>query len=77
LKRAESVKEYLVKERGVDAGRITTRSAAATKPVDTGTSLTSHAKNRRVEVIFVPEGASLPKYRSIEPSAFALSFDLS
>jgi outer membrane protein OmpA-like peptidoglycan-associated protein len=60
-KRAEAVKAYLVKERGVDESRITVRSAGATKPVDTGTSAASRAKNRRVELIFVPEGASAPE----------------
>ena len=30
--RAEAVKDYLVKERGIEESRITTRSAAATKP---------------------------------------------
>jgi len=60
-KRAEAVKDYLVKERGVDESRITVRSAAATKPVDTGTTVDARARNRRVEVIFVPEGATAPE----------------
>ena len=59
--RAEAVKTYLVKERGVDEARITTRSAGATRPLDTGKSAAARAKNRRVEVIFVPEGATLPE----------------
>jgi outer membrane protein OmpA-like peptidoglycan-associated protein len=59
-KRAEAVKSYLVKERGVEEARITTRSAGASKPLDTGTSAMARAKNRRVEVIFVPEGATVP-----------------
>jgi outer membrane protein OmpA-like peptidoglycan-associated protein len=60
-KRAEAVKAYLVQERGIDESRISVRSAAATKPLDTGTSATARAKNRRVEVIFVPEGAVVPE----------------
>ncbi|HEY3155501.1 MAG TPA: outer membrane beta-barrel protein [Candidatus Eisenbacteria bacterium] len=60
-RRADAVKEYLVKERSIEASRITTRSAAATKPVDNGTDAAAQARNRRVEVWFVPEGATVPK----------------
>src|SRR5207247_1313761 len=59
-KRAEAVKAYLVKNQGVDEARITVRSAAATKPLDTGTTAAARARNRRVEIIFVPEGAVAP-----------------
>ena len=60
-KRAEAIKTYLVKERGVDESRVTARSAGATKPLDTGLSAAARAKNRRAEVTFVPEGASVPE----------------
>ena len=60
-KRAEAVKTYLVKERGVDEARVSVKSAGASKPLDTGTSAVSRAKNRRVEVVFVPEGATAPE----------------
>jgi len=60
-KRGEAVKTYLVKERGIEESRITVRSAAATKPLDTGTTAMARAKNRRVELIFVPEGATVPE----------------
>ena len=59
-KRAEAVKAYLVKERGVDEGRITAKSAAAARPLDTGKTAAARAKNRRVDVVFVPEGATSP-----------------
>ena len=59
-RRAEAVKDYLVKERSIDGSRITTRSAEATKPLDTGTDSAAQARNRRVEVWFVPEGATAP-----------------
>jgi outer membrane protein OmpA-like peptidoglycan-associated protein len=59
--RAEAVKEYLVKERGVDEARVSVRSAGASKPVSTSTAARDRAKNRRVEVIFVPEGAAVPE----------------
>jgi outer membrane protein OmpA-like peptidoglycan-associated protein len=59
--RAESIRTYLVKERGIEDARISVRSAAATKPLDSGTSATARAKNRRVEVVFVPEGAVAPE----------------
>jgi outer membrane protein OmpA-like peptidoglycan-associated protein len=60
-RRAEAVKDYLVKERGIEESRITTRSAGATKPANTGTDAASRAQNRRVEVWFVPEGANVPE----------------
>jgi hypothetical protein len=60
-KRAEAVKAYLVKERGVDEGRITAKSAAAARPLDTGKTAAARAKNRRVDVVFVPEGATSPE----------------
>jgi outer membrane protein OmpA-like peptidoglycan-associated protein len=60
-KRAEAVKRYLTAERGVDASRISIRSAGASKPLDTGTSASARARNRRVDVIFVPEGATAPE----------------
>jgi outer membrane protein OmpA-like peptidoglycan-associated protein len=60
-KRAEAVKAYLVKERGIDEARISVRSAAGRKPADTGTSEAARKKNRRVEVVFLPEGAELPE----------------
>ncbi len=59
--RAEAVKAYLVKERGAEESRISARSAGATRPLDTGTSAAARAKNRRVELIFVPEGATSPE----------------
>lgn len=46
-RRAEAVKDYMVKERGIDASRITTRGAG----VSTG---------RTAELTFVPEGADMP-----------------
>jgi len=60
-RRAEAVRDYLVRERGVDTARITVRSAAATKPLDTGTDAAARARNRRVEIWFVPEGATAPE----------------
>ena len=60
-RRADAVKDYLVKERGIDGSRITTSSAGTTKPVDTGATSAAQARNRRVEVWFVPEGATVPK----------------
>jgi outer membrane protein OmpA-like peptidoglycan-associated protein len=59
-KRAEAVKRYLTVERGVDASRVSVRSAGANKPLDTGTSAAARARNRRVDVITVPEGARRP-----------------
>ncbi len=60
-KRGEAVKGYLVKERGIEESRIVVRSAGASKPLDTGKTAAARAKNRRVEVIFAPEGATMPE----------------
>jgi hypothetical protein len=60
-KRGEAVKGYLVKERGIEESRIVVRSAAASRPLDTGKTAAARAKNRRVEVIFAPEGATIPE----------------
>lgn len=46
-KRAEAVKAYIVKERGIDASRIVTRGAGA-------------GGGRRAELTFVPDGADMP-----------------
>ncbi len=46
-KRAEAVKAYMVKERGIDASRITTRGAGA-------------GGGRRADLTFVPDGADMP-----------------
>jgi outer membrane protein OmpA-like peptidoglycan-associated protein/opacity protein-like surface antigen len=56
-RRADATKDYLVKERGIDATRVTTRAAAP----DTGADAAARAGNRRVEVWFVPEGAAEPR----------------
>ncbi len=40
---------------------LSTRGAGVSKPLDTGSSALARARNRRVEVIFVPEGATVPE----------------
>ena len=59
--RAKAVRDYLTSERSVEASRITVRSAAATKPLDTGTDTAAQGRNRRVEGWVVPEGAAVPE----------------
>ena len=59
-KRAEAMKAYLVTDRGVDEARVTARGAGADRPLDRGTSAAARARNRRVDVIFLPEGATAP-----------------
>jgi hypothetical protein len=46
-RRAEAVKAYIVKERGIDASRIVTRGAGA-------------GGGRRADLTFVPDGADMP-----------------
>ncbi len=60
-KRAEAIKTYLVDERGIAEARITAKSAADAKPLDTAKNARARAKNRRVDVVFVPEGATVPE----------------
>lgn len=60
--RAENVKAYLVDERGVEESRVSVRGVGAGRPLDEGTSRDALAKNRRVEVIFLPAGASPPEF---------------
>jgi outer membrane protein OmpA-like peptidoglycan-associated protein len=59
-KRAQAVSDYVVLERGIEVSRVTVRSAAASKPLDAGTDVDAQARNRRVEVWFVPQGAKDP-----------------
>lgn len=54
--RAEAAKTYLVRERGIEESRVSVRSVGATQPREAGSS----RRNRRVELIFVPEGATPP-----------------
>jgi outer membrane protein OmpA-like peptidoglycan-associated protein len=55
-KRAEAAKEYLVKERGIDASRITVRGAGVTQSLGTAAG----PRNRRVELTFVRESSAQP-----------------
>jgi outer membrane protein OmpA-like peptidoglycan-associated protein len=57
--RAEAVKTYLVRDRGVEEARVTARGVGATRPREPGSS----RGNRRVELIFVPDGAVPPEQR--------------
>lgn len=47
-RRAEAVRDYLTRERGIEASRITVRSAAATRPLDTGTDASARADRKSV-----------------------------
>jgi OmpA-OmpF porin, OOP family len=50
-KRAAAVKEFLAKEFGIDAGRMTTDGKGESQPADNNTSPEGKANNRRVEFI--------------------------
>lgn len=56
--RAENAKAYLVKDKKIDASRMELRSVGSSRPADTGKTAEAHKKNRRVEAVFVPEGAT-------------------
>lgn len=51
LERANSVKDYLVKNFAVDAGRLATDGKGDTEPVADNKTVTGRAENRRVEFI--------------------------
>ena len=50
-RRAESVKNELVKNFGIDASRLSTDGAGETKPIAANDTPANKAKNRRVEFI--------------------------
>ena len=57
--RAEATKTYLTSERGVDGARVSVQGAGASK----AQASPALSGNRRVEVIFVPEGATSPSQK--------------
>ncbi len=57
--RADATKLYLTSERGVDGARVTVRGDGASK----AQAAPALSGNRRVEVIFVPEGATSPSQK--------------
>jgi outer membrane protein OmpA-like peptidoglycan-associated protein len=50
LKRAESVKRYLVQRHGLDANRIVTTSYGSQRPAASNDTSEGRAQNRRVEI---------------------------
>jgi outer membrane protein OmpA-like peptidoglycan-associated protein len=50
-RRAESVKNELVKNFGIDSSRLTTEGAGETKPIAANDIPVNKARNRRVEII--------------------------
>lgn len=61
LRRAEEVKTWLVKTRGIDASRITTAGLGKSHLLVPGTgSIDAQQLNRRVEIIITQEGATAP-----------------
>ena len=51
-RRAEAVGKYIITTFGIDAGRITTKGYAETKPVASNKTKAGKAKNRRIEANF-------------------------
>ena len=51
-KRAEAVRDYIVKTFGIDAGRVTAKGFGQSKPVASNKSEDGRRKNRRVEAVF-------------------------
>jgi len=59
--RALSVLHYFVDERGIDPERLSARGYGPYKPVATDETLEGRQKNRRVEIIILPEISKLEK----------------
>ncbi|MFQ5929523.1 MAG: OmpA family protein, partial [Acidobacteriota bacterium] len=54
-RRADAVKDYMVKERSIDGSRIETRSAGESQPISDNKTPEGRKENRRAEVeLFVP-----------------------
>ncbi|MFB3902952.1 MAG: PKD domain-containing protein [Acidobacteriota bacterium] len=55
LRRAEAVKDYLVRQHKIDAARIDTKSGGKTNPIADNATAEGRRQNRRVEIeLFVP-----------------------
>jgi outer membrane protein OmpA-like peptidoglycan-associated protein len=54
-RRAEAVKEYLIKEAGVDPARIKAVGLGESKPVASNATEEGRAKNRRVEILILSD----------------------
>ncbi|HOK07600.1 MAG TPA: OmpA family protein [Syntrophales bacterium] len=51
LRRAESVRAYLIKHFGIEANRLTSKGYGMTKPIATNKTAAGRQKNRRVEAV--------------------------
>ena len=52
--RATTVARYLIEKRAVDPVRVSVAAYGEYKPVDTNTTDEGRARNRRIEILFVP-----------------------
>lgn len=53
-KRAESVRQYLIKKGGIDGSRLTAKGYGEAKPIDTNKTRSGRSRNRRVEFNSIP-----------------------
>lgn len=67
--RAETVKEILQKEYGIDESKLTTEGRGETQPIAENTHAEGKAQNRRVEFIFKPEADKYIKPAGIKTGA--------
>lgn len=58
--RAKSVRDYLVKNEGLGAFKIETKGYGKTRPIAANTSDAGREKNRRVEILVLPESVPQP-----------------
>jgi len=54
-RRAAAVKEYLIKEAGVDSSKITAVGYGVAKPVADNKTAAGRARNRRVEILILSD----------------------
>ena len=57
LARAQAVVDYLVSQRGIEACRITAIGYGETRPIASNDTADGRAKNRRVEIIILPQSS--------------------
>ena len=57
LARAQAVVDYLVNQRGLEAGRLTALGYGETHPIASNDTADGRQKNRRVELVILPQSS--------------------
>ncbi len=68
-RRAQSVRDYIVKNFNIDPKRLTSKGYGKSRPVATNKTAVGRAKNRRIEANLVCEKNGAPKGAAAQPAA--------